>query len=110
MDALLLIALFGLGYAIFKQSSCTTTTTTTTTQSSTQTSLQSMPRGYNPYILNQFQEMKDRIYSADMRENRIETKPSVDATGILGITETEMKLHPFDSITVIHGQKHNLNV
>lgn len=109
MDVLILIAIVGLGYAIFKQ---TRVNSNSTTQPSTQTEtiMASTPRGYNPYILNQFQEMKDRIFSADMRENRIETKPSVNVTGVYGETQTEMKLHPYDSITVIYGPKHTLNV
>lgn len=108
MDILLLIAVFGLGYAIFKQHKSNETTYTQLSQKESPTA--ASPRGYNPYILNQFQEMKDRIFSADMRENRIETKPSVNATGVYGITETQLKLHPSDSITVVYGPKHTLNV
>lgn len=112
MDALILIAVVALVYAMARQSKSNTITSTedyppTTNEVATYTR---PPPGYNPFILNQFQEMKDRIFSADLRENRIETKPSINATGTFGITENQIKFHPSDSITIVYGPKHTLNI
>lgn len=108
MDILILLTVAALGYAIFRQSQ-TNSSNNQTTGDQEDVELVTPP-GYNPYILNQFQEMKDRIYSADLRENRIETKPSRKATGQYAITSDQIKLHPADSITVVYGPKHNLNI
>lgn len=64
--------------------------------------------GYNPYILNQFQTLRDTIYSASLAENRIENKPSHVTDGVYGISEHHIKLSPGDPYTVV-TQKINLN-
>lgn len=108
MDFLLLIAFLALGYAVVRQNN--SNNTQTPSQPVEERALIRQPPGYNPYILNQFNEMKDRIFSADIRENKIETKPSIRATGVFGITENQLKLHPSDSITITYTPKHTLNV
>ncbi len=107
MDFLLLIVIAALGYAVIRQNK---TNNSTPPPEQTSDVLSALPPGYNPYILNQFNELKDRIFSADLRENRIETKPSINATGIYGITENQIKMHPYDSITLTYTPKHTLNV
>lgn len=107
MDFLLLIVIAALGYAVMKQNKSNNTSPPLNQDDEV---LAALPPGYNPYILNQFNELKDRIFSADLRENRIETKPSINATGIYGITENQIKMHPYDSITLTYTPKHTLNV
>lgn len=72
----------------------------------------STPRipGYNPYILNQFVPLKDRIFSADIVENHIHNKPSMTNSGILGLTQCLVKLNPSDPFTVLHVPKSKLNI
>jgi len=108
MDFISLLVLLGLGYVIISK----TKSSNTPPPETEETELLALPAppGYNPYILNQFQEMKDVIFSADIRENRIEAKPSNIATGVYGITENQLKLHPYDSITITHTPKHLLNL
>lgn len=108
MDILILLTALALSYAVYRQNHSNTTEYNMVLYE--KKGQAKLPPGYNPYILNQFQEMKDRIFSADIRENRIETKPSIHATGVYGITENQIKLHPSDAITVIYGPKHTLNV
>jgi len=108
MDIFVLLTIFALGYAMMRHKRTTVNEYTTTMVEKSGSSI--LPPGYNPFILNQFQEMKDRIYSADLRENRIETKPSRDTVGVYGITQKELKFSPGDSTTIIHGPKHTLNV
>ena len=112
MDALILIALIALTYAITRQSKSNSISSTNDYPPIDNEMMLAKrpPPGYNPFILNQFQEMKDRIFSADLRENRIETKPSMNAVGTYGITENQIKFHPSDSITVVYGPKHTLNI
>lgn len=112
MDVLILIALVALTYAITKQSRSNSAGSTYEDPPTTdEMSLYKRPPpGFNPFILNQFQEMKDRIFSADLRENRIGMKPSINATGTYGITENQIKFHPSDSITVVYGPKHTLDI
>jgi len=64
--------------------------------------------GYNPYILNQFQTIRDTIYSASLAENKIHDKPGRVTDGIYGISEYHLKLSPGDPYTVT-TQKTNLN-
>lgn len=66
-------------------------------------------RGYNPYVLNQYQTMADVIYSADIRENDIYSKPSFETDGVYGITEDHIKLTPGDPLTVVTSRV-NLNI
>lgn len=66
------------------------------------------PIGYNPYILNQFQTIRDTIYSASLAENRIHDKPGHVTDGVYGISEYHLKLSPGDPFTVT-TQKTNLN-
>lgn len=108
MDIFIVLAVFALSYALIKNKR--TTENDYMSLAKERSKAVALPRGYNPYILNQFQEMKDRIFSADLRENRIETKPSIDTVGVYGITQKEMKLHPADATTIIHGPKYTLNV
>ena len=107
MDIFLVLALFALGYALVKTNKSSSSSTTYDT---TSTEIVKYPPGYNPYILNQFQEMKDQIFSADLRENRIETKQSTNAAGVYGITETQIKFNPSDATTIIYTPKHRLNI
>ncbi len=54
--------------------------------------------------------MKDVIFSADLRENRIETKPSIKKKGVYAITQNQVKFHNQDAITILYGPKHTLNI
>lgn len=108
MSVFIVLTIIALSYALYRQKQANTNEYTQALSVKTEKSRP--PPGYNPYILNQFQEMKDRIFSADLRENRIETKASTKATGVYGITENQVKFHPADAITVIYGPKHTLNI
>lgn len=108
MDIIILLTIIALTYAIVKQKRANQYTEPVSDSGAISTIV--TPPGYNPYILNQFQEMKDRIFSADLRENKIETKPSINRPGVFGITENQIKFHPADAITIIYGPKHTLNI
>lgn len=108
MEIFILLAVLSLGYILIKRNDVISDPPPGPT--STELMVINPAPGYNPFILNQFQEMKDAIFSADIRENRIESKPSMNATGIYGITETQLKLHPYDATTITYTPKHLLNV
>ena len=104
MSIILLASAVGLGAAAYIYSS---------SQMSYEDAVKSQSRpgalpGYNPYILNQYQTMRDVIYSADLAENNIHAKPSHVTDGVYGISEHHIKLSPFNPFTVV-SQKTNLN-
>lgn len=103
--ALLLLAAGALGYAIYKQSS-TEKSYVEALQGNTNT----LQIGdYNPYVLNQYVEWKDRMFSADVNENDIYAKPADQANGIYGITEEHIRLNPVD-VKVVVNSRENLNL
>jgi hypothetical protein len=65
--------------------------------------------GYNPYVLNQYVEWKDRMFSADVNENDIYAKPAERENGIYGIPEEHIKLNPVD-VKVVVNTRENLNL
>lgn len=65
--------------------------------------------GYNPYVLNQYVEWKDRLFSADVTENDIYSKPVEQANGIYGISEEHVMLNPVD-VKVVVNTRQNLNL
>ena len=65
--------------------------------------------GYNPYVLNQFVEWKDRMFSADVSENDIYSKPVQQEDGIYGITEEHITLNHVDVKTIVNNRE-NLNL
>jgi len=65
--------------------------------------------GYNPYVLNQYVEWKDRLFSADVNENDIYSKPAQPAHGIYGISEEHIKLNPVDAKVIVNNRE-NLNL
>lgn len=105
--ALVLLAIAGVGFAMYKYNS--SIETIQTLEEKKAAARPSQTPGYNPYILNQFQTMADTIYSADIRENDIHRKPDKLADGIYGITEHHVRLNPADPLTVVTS-KANLNV
>ena len=105
--ALVLLAVAGVGFAMYKYGG--SVETIQTLEEKKAAARPSQTPGYNPYILNQFQTMADTIYSADMRENDIHSKPDKLADGIYGITEHHVRLNPADPLTVVTS-KANLNV
>lgn len=64
---------------------------------------------YNPYVLNQYVEWKDRINSADVNENDIYAKPTQIETGLYAITEDQIRLNPVD-VKVVVNRRDNLNL
>lgn len=94
-----------LAYAMYKQSS-----TEPTYADVTSGNKEGLQIGdYNPYVLNQFVEWKDRIFSADVNENDIYSKPAQQENGIYGITEEHIKLNPVD-VKVVVNNRENLNL
>lgn len=66
---------------------------------------------YNPYLGDQqLAEIKDRIFSTDITENKIESKPCTRINGIYGITESVIKLNPADAPLMIYAPKAKLNI
>ncbi len=105
--ALVFLAAVGIGFAVYKYSS--SVETMETLEAKRAAARPEKTPGYNPYILNQFQTMADTIYSADLRENDIHSKPDKVTDGIYGITEHHIRLNPTDPLTVVTS-KINLNV
>lgn len=105
MDLLLVFAGAILIYAIYKQAA----TETTYDEILKKENQPLYPGDYNPYALNQYVEWKDRMFSADVAENDIYTKPAGDAEGIYGISEKHIKLNPVDVKTVVNTRQ-NLNL
>jgi hypothetical protein len=105
--ALAFLAAAGVGLAVYAYSG--SVETMETLEQKKAAARPSKTPGYNPYILNQFQTMADTIFSADMRENDIHSKPDKLADGIYGITEHHVRLNPADPLTVVTS-KANLNV
>lgn len=64
---------------------------------------------YNPYILNQYVEWKDRMFSADVNENDIYSKPVNVEHGIYGITEEQIRLNEVDAKVSVNTRE-NLNL
>lgn len=64
---------------------------------------------YNPYVLNQYVEWKDRIHSADVAENDIYTKPYNEEHGLYSITEDQIRLNEVD-VKVAVNRRDNLNL
>lgn len=105
--ALVLLAAVGVGFAVYKYNN--SVETMETLEAKRFAARPEQTPGYNPYILNQFQTMADRIYSADLRENDIHRKPDKVTDGVYGITEHHVRLNPADPLTVVTS-KTNLNV
>jgi hypothetical protein len=104
MSALLLVSAAGLGIAAYMYSSALPAYES----ADLNTAKKQRPPGYNPYILNQFQTIRDTIYSASLAENRIETKPSEIKDGVYGISEHHIRLNHCEPITIV-SSKINLN-
>lgn len=105
MDILLVFAAAILVYTIYKQS---------ITEPSYSDILQQEDKtlkigDYNPYILNQYVEWKDRMFSADVNENDIYAKPAQKEHGIYGITEEQIRLNPVDAKVSVNTRD-NLNL
>lgn len=102
-----LLAAAGLGYALYSYSG-----TMESVESLEQKRNEARPGhlpGYNAHILNQYVTMADRIYSADLKENDIYSKPDRTTDGVYGITEHHLKLNRGDATTVVNS-KMNLNL
>lgn len=103
--ALLVLAGGILGYAMYKQ-----LMTEPTYEDIMKAKNEGLQIGnYNPYVLNQFVEWKDRIFSADVSENDIYSKPAQLENGIYGITEEHITLNPVDVKTIVN-KRENLNL
>jgi hypothetical protein len=103
--ALLVLAAGALAYAVYKQK-----TTEPTYEDIMKAKNKELQNGdYNPYALNQYVEWKDRIFSADVNENDIYSKPAQQESGIYGITEEHIKLNPVD-VKVVVNNRENLNL
>lgn len=103
--ALLVLAGGILGYAVYKQ--MMTEPTYEDIMKANNKGIQIY--GYNPYVLNQFVEWKDRIFSADVSENDIYSKPVQRENGIYGITEEHITLNSVDVKTIVNNRE-NLNL
>lgn len=101
MATFVALAAFGLGYAMYSQNK----NNTRISDIAEGTDI----RGYNRYILNQYQTIGDVIYSADLRENNIHSRPDRVTDGIYGITEHHIKFQASDPYTIV-SMKRNLNV
>lgn len=110
MDIIILLTIIAITYAVVKQNKANQYSEPISNREGNEISTAVLPPGYNPFILNQFQEMKDVIFSADLRENRIETKPSIKRKGVYSITQNQIKFHNKDAITIVYGPKHTLNI
>ena len=105
MDVLLLFAGIILTYTIYKQFN-----SEPTYEDITKAKNETLQIGdYNPYILNQYVEWKDRMFSADVNENDIYSKPAKREHGIYGITEEQIKLNPLDAKVPVNTRE-NLNL
>ena len=105
MDLLLVIAGAALIWAIFAHSKSEESNIKTIGSQDDTLALD----GYNPYILNQYVEWKDRMFSTDVEENNIYSKPMETDYGMLGLTEEKIKLNPVDAKVVVYGRE-NLNL
>lgn len=101
----MLIALGALVYAVYSQTKTNVTFDQVKNAEDTSLGLS----GYNPYVLNQYVEWKDRIHSADVDENRIYSKPAQIDYGLLGLTQENIQLNPVDVNTVVY-RRENLNL
>lgn len=105
MDILLVFAGTILIYTIYKQFSTQQTYTDIIQEQD-----KSLKIGdYNPYILNQYVEWKDRMFSADVSENDIYSKPATREYGLYGITEEQIRLNPVDAKVAVNTRD-NLNL
>lgn len=106
MDALLLIAGAILIFAIYKQA----TSEPTIGEVITAKQDNELAIGdYNPYILNQYDEWKNRMFSADVTENDIYSKQANREFGLYGITEEQIRLNPVDAkVPVLRRENLNL--
>ena len=107
MAALVIIGGIILGYAIYKQNQDLGTTKEIVKAYEKGDEL--MIGSYNPYVLNNYVPWSDRIFSADIEENKIYTKPDKIEYGLYGMTEHHIKLNPVDVNTVV-SRKDNLNI
>ena len=106
MDILLLLAGGILIYAIVKQFNTEPTIADALKPDTTQ---ELAIGDYNPYILNQYDEWKNRIHSADVTENDIYSKPANREFGPYGITEEQIRLNPVDAkVTLLRRENLNL--
>jgi hypothetical protein len=106
MDVLLLLAGTILVFAIYKQ---LTSEPTIADALKPDTSETLMIGDYNPYILNQYDEWKNRIHSADVQENDIYQKPVSREFGPYGITEEQVRLNAVDAkVPILRRQNLNL--
>lgn len=105
MDALLLLAAGILLYTIYKQAS-----TNPSYEDIVMRANETLNIGdYNPYILNQYVEWKDRMFSADVNENDIYSKPANKEFGIYGIPEEQIRLNAVDAKVPVNNRD-NLNL
>jgi len=104
MSLMLIASALGLGTAAYIYGSSMTSYEDVI---KSQQAVSSLP-GYNPYVLSQFQTIKDVIYSPQIAENKIFNKPSHVADGVFGISEYHIKLSPCEPFTVV-THKTNLN-
>lgn len=105
MDVLLLFAGVILVFTIYKQMSDQPSYTEVIEKDNERLAISE----YNPYLLNQYVEWKDRMFSADVNENDIFSKPSMEERGIYGITEDQIRLNPVDAKVSVN-RKDNLNL
>lgn len=109
-----IIGLFALSYALWMQNQANDTTMSYVQQSRNRVMKPPKQSGgikYNPYLGDQqLVTIKDRIFSTDITDNKIERKPSSMTNGIYGITENLIQLNPADAITITSGPKMKLNI
>lgn len=103
--ALLVLAGGILGYAMYKQMMTEPTYEDIMNAKNRELSM----GDYNPYVLNQYCPWKERMFSADVSENDIYSKPAQQEHGIYGITENHIKLNPVDVQTIVN-RRENLNL
>lgn len=109
-----ILGIIALGYALWIQNDANYTTMSVV-EASRKRVVKPKPHNgvlkYNPYLGDQqLVEMKDRIFSSDITENNIHSKPSSRINGIYGITENAIKLNPSDAPLIISGPKAKLNI
>lgn len=109
-----IIGLFALCYALWLQNKANDTTIAYVQKSRNRVSKPQQHSGgikYNPYLGDQqLVTIKDRIFSTDITDNKIERKPSSMINGIYGITENAIQLNPADAVVLTSGPKMKLNI